>query len=189
MSPQDGGPRWKFILTANWQQMIYPKSIVCLMKTSFAHANEAPRPFRCIMTAEVLSQCIPVQWGRLPTQWQLIIVRNEDGEILLLSTNQLLLITTAEAATFTHTWRQSRTCAHTRTHTQTNNCKFITLLSAVINTSVVISCLFILIILMGTMMIASFSCHSCSCWTEPVLRRHTETSSVGTWVHNPENSS
>lgn len=27
--------------------------------------------------------------------------------------------------------------------------------------------------------------HSCSCWTEPVLKRHTDSSSVGTRVNNP----
>ena len=31
-------------------------------------------------------------------------------------------------------------------------------------------------------------CHSCSCWTEPVLQNHTESSSVGTGVHNWENA-
>ena len=30
--------------------------------------------------------------------------------------------------------------------------------------------------------------HSCSCWTEPVLQNHTESSSVGTGVHNWENA-
>lgn len=28
--------------------------------------------------------------------------------------------------------------------------------------------------------------HACSCWTEPVLPEHTESSSVGTGVHDPE---